>query len=89
MISDYMSIESGTEEQGRLGWAIAHPLFGKKWLYFCWQSFENKLVLSRLKEKLKLESLKGETKTIYIEALDFEVDFIDIRFNQPNFKAYE
>ena len=34
------------------------------------------LVLSRLKEKLKF-------------SLDFAVHFIDLRFNQPNFKAYE
>ena len=33
--------------------------------------------------------VKGETKTIHIEALDFVVHFIDLPFNQPNFKAYE
>ena len=26
---------------------------------------------------------------IYIEALDFVVHFIDLRFNLPNFKAFE
>ena len=26
---------------------------------------------------------------LYIEALDFVVHCIDLRFNQPNFKAYE
>ena len=26
---------------------------------------------------------------IYVEALDFAVHFIDLRFSQPNFKAYE
>ena len=26
---------------------------------------------------------------MHIEALDFEAHFIDLRFNQPNFKAYE
>ena len=35
--------------------------------------------------------VKGETKMIYvyIEALDFVVHFIALRFNWSNFKAYE
>ena len=33
--------------------------------------------------------MKDEFRTIYIKAIDSVVDSIDLRFNQPNFKAYE
>ena len=35
-----------------------------------------------------MESLKGKPKR-YSEVLRFLVDFMDLRFNQPNFKACE
>ena len=36
-----------------------------------------------------IKTVKDEFRTIYIESLDFVVHFIDLRFNQPKFKAYE
>ena len=36
-----------------------------------------------------MELLRAKTKTICIKALDFVVHYIDLRFNQPNFKACE
>ena len=37
----------------------------------------------------EIRTVKDEFRMIHIEVLDFVVHFIDVRFNQPNFKAYE
>ena len=62
------------------------PTFGKKWLYFCWKILK---IISNLSAERDAEigTIKDEFRKIYIEALDFVVHFIDLRFNQPNFKG--
>ena len=65
------------EPRSRVGWVgIVHQLLAKSGLVF-------------VGKILKLGAVIVKFKTIYIEALDFVVQFRDLRFNQPNCKACE
>ena len=73
---------SGTAEQGRTHYLATYCLIivGKILKIIGTYSAER---------EAKIGTVKGEIRMIYIEALDFVVHFIDLRFNQPNIKACE